>query len=99
MEYDIGFGDDRLIVRRLGVNCFWLVFMNIQSLLELKCCTDFGGSSSINGTTGPFWIASGLAVLSATVVFLFVKPLSHDGMAAEDEAVCTSLSPPSNGLL
>jgi MFS family permease len=48
--------------------------------------SDFGGSSSINGTTGPFWIASGLAIFSATVVFLFVKPLSHDGMAAEDEA-------------
>ena len=56
-------------------------------MLELKCGTDFGGSSSINGTTGPFWIASGLAILSATVVFFFVKPLSHDGMAAEDEAV------------
>ena len=96
MEYDInGFGDDRLIVRRLGIDCFWCVIMNIQSILEPKRCTDFGGSSSISGTTGPFWIASGLAVLSATVVFLLVKPLSHDGMAAEDEAVCTSVSPPS----
>jgi len=48
--------------------------------------SDFGGPSSIKGTTGPFWIASGLAILSATVVFLLVKPLTHDGMAAEDEA-------------
>ncbi|KAG6373443.1 major facilitator superfamily domain-containing protein [Boletus reticuloceps] len=48
--------------------------------------SDFGGSSSIKGTTGPFWIASGLAILSAIVVFLLVKPLTHDGMAAEDEA-------------
>ncbi|KAG8213042.1 major facilitator superfamily domain-containing protein [Butyriboletus roseoflavus] len=47
---------------------------------------DFGGASSIKGTTGPFWIASGLAIVSATVVFLLVKPLTHDGMAAEDEA-------------
>jgi MFS family permease len=48
--------------------------------------TDFGGASSIKGTTGPFWIASGLAIISASVVFFFVKPLTHDGMAAEDEA-------------
>lgn len=64
-------------------------------MLELKSWADFGGSSSIKGTTGPFWVASGLAILSATVVFFLVKPLSHDGMAAEDEAVCVLYySPP-----
>lgn len=47
----------------------------------------FGGSSSAKGDTGPFWIGSGLAVLSALVTFFFVKPLTHDGMKAEDEAV------------
>lgn len=62
--------------------------MSTNSILELKSYTDFGGASSLKGTTGPFWIASGLAIVSAVVVFLLVKPLTHDGMAAEDEAVC-----------
>ncbi|EIW85587.1 MFS general substrate transporter [Coniophora puteana RWD-64-598 SS2] len=44
----------------------------------------FGGSSSKMGETGPFWIGSGLAILSAIVVFMLVKPLTHDGMAEED---------------
>ncbi|KAG9315288.1 major facilitator superfamily domain-containing protein [Chiua virens] len=47
---------------------------------------DFGGAGTVKGTTGPFWIGSGLAILSATVVFFLVKPLTRDGMAAEDEA-------------
>ncbi|KAL4062220.1 major facilitator superfamily domain-containing protein [Scleroderma citrinum] len=46
----------------------------------------FGGSSSAKGDTGPFWIGSGLAILSAIVTFFLVEPLSHDGMKAEDEA-------------
>ncbi|OJA16409.1 hypothetical protein AZE42_05503 [Rhizopogon vesiculosus] len=45
---------------------------------------DFGGSSSVKGNTGPFWIASGLAILSALIVFFLIKPLSHDGMKEED---------------
>jgi len=44
----------------------------------------FGGDTTARGNTGPFWIGSGLAVLSATVVFFFVKPLTHDGMIEED---------------
>jgi MFS family permease len=44
----------------------------------------FGGDATPRGNTGPFWIGSGLAVLSATVVFFFVKPLTHDGMVEED---------------
>jgi len=46
----------------------------------------FGGSDSTRGNTGPFWIGSGLAVLSAIVTFLWIKPLTHDGMVAEDIA-------------
>lgn len=46
----------------------------------------FGGSKTEKGNTGPFWIGSGLAVVSALVTFLLVKPLTHDGMKAEDEA-------------
>jgi MFS family permease len=45
---------------------------------------DFGGSSSPKGNTGPFWVGSGLAILSATVVYFLVKPLDHDGMKEED---------------
>ncbi|KIP08049.1 hypothetical protein PHLGIDRAFT_127292 [Phlebiopsis gigantea 11061_1 CR5-6] len=46
---------------------------------------DFGGSATDRGATGPFWIGSGLAVLSALVTFFLIRPLSHDGMVEEDE--------------
>jgi len=46
---------------------------------------DFGGSSSARANTGPFWIGSGLAILSALVTFFWIRPLTHDGMAEEDE--------------
>ncbi|KAG1747157.1 major facilitator superfamily domain-containing protein [Suillus paluster] len=45
---------------------------------------DFGGSSSDKGNTGPFWIGSGLAILSAIIVFFLVKPLDPDGIKEED---------------
>lgn len=44
------------------------------------------GKDPNRGATGPFWVGSGLAVLSAIITFFFISPLSHDGMAAEDEA-------------
>ncbi|KAF8638308.1 hypothetical protein AX17_002328 [Amanita inopinata Kibby_2008] len=44
----------------------------------------FGGPDSLRGNTGPFWVGSGLAILSALVTFFFIKPLTHDGMAEED---------------
>jgi len=44
----------------------------------------FGGADSNRGNTGPFWVGSGLAVFSALITFFFIKPLSHDGMMAED---------------
>ncbi|KAF9237651.1 major facilitator superfamily domain-containing protein [Melanogaster broomeanus] len=46
---------------------------------------DFGGPDTAKGNTGPFWLGSGLAILSALVVFFLVKPLTHDGMKEEDE--------------
>ncbi|CAL1700930.1 unnamed protein product [Somion occarium] len=46
----------------------------------------FGGPTTARGNTGPFWVASGLAVLNAIVVFSTVKPLDHDGMLKEDAA-------------
>ncbi|ESK95870.1 mfs git1p-related glycerophosphoinositol and glycerophosphocholine permease [Moniliophthora roreri MCA 2997] len=45
---------------------------------------DFGGPKTLKGNTGPFWIGSGLAVVSALVTFFFIRPLSHDGMTEED---------------
>ncbi|KAF5392349.1 hypothetical protein D9757_001445 [Collybiopsis confluens] len=45
---------------------------------------DFGGSSSPKGNTGPFWVGSALALLSALVTFFFIKPIHADGMAEED---------------
>ncbi|KAL5635012.1 hypothetical protein ACGC1H_002893 [Rhizoctonia solani] len=44
----------------------------------------FGGASSTRGNTGPFWIGSGLAILSALITLAFIRPLSHDGMVDED---------------
>jgi hypothetical protein len=46
--------------------------------------SDFGGSSTNRGNTGPFWVGSGLAVLSALITFFFIRPLSHDGLVEED---------------
>ena len=47
--------------------------------------TDFGGSKTDRGNTGPFWVGSALAIVSALITFVFIRPLSHDGMADEDE--------------
>ncbi|KAG2132689.1 major facilitator superfamily domain-containing protein [Suillus bovinus] len=49
--------------------------------------TDFGGSGSTKGNTGPFWVASGLGILSAIIVYFLVTPLDHDGMREEDAKV------------
>ncbi|KAG2074199.1 hypothetical protein BDR04DRAFT_1151288 [Suillus decipiens] len=45
---------------------------------------DFGGTASAKGNTGPFWVGSGLAILSAIVIYFLVAPLDHDGMKEED---------------
>lgn len=45
----------------------------------------FGGADTDRGNTGPFWVGSALAVLSAIVTFVLIRPLSHDGMLEEDE--------------
>ncbi|KAH0585110.1 hypothetical protein H2248_008371 [Termitomyces sp. 'cryptogamus'] len=44
----------------------------------------FGGSTSVKGNTGPFWVGSGLAILSALITLFFVHPLTVDGMEKED---------------
>ncbi|KAJ7799663.1 MFS Git1p-related glycerophosphoinositol and glycerophosphocholine permease [Mycena olivaceomarginata] len=46
----------------------------------------FGKHDPTLGNTGPFWLASGLAVLSALVTYFFISPLDHDSMAKEDAA-------------
>lgn len=45
----------------------------------------FGGAQSERGNTGPFWVGSALAALSALITIFLIRPLSHDGMAEEDE--------------
>ncbi|KAJ7093411.1 MFS Git1p-related glycerophosphoinositol and glycerophosphocholine permease [Mycena belliarum] len=45
----------------------------------------FGKHSADRGATGPFWVGSGLAILSALITLLFIAPLDHDGMAREDD--------------
>ena len=47
--------------------------------------TAFGGATTTRGNTGPFWIGSGLALLSAAITLFFIKPLTTDGMVKEDE--------------
>ncbi|KIJ46991.1 hypothetical protein M422DRAFT_59563 [Sphaerobolus stellatus SS14] len=44
----------------------------------------FGGSASDKGNSGPFFVGSGFAILSALITFFFIKPLSTDGMIKED---------------
>ncbi|KAJ7671553.1 MFS Git1p-related glycerophosphoinositol and glycerophosphocholine permease [Mycena polygramma] len=44
----------------------------------------FGKNDPTKGDTGPFWVGSGIAILSALITFFFIKPLDHDGMARED---------------
>lgn len=46
----------------------------------------FGGSQTMKGNSGPFWIGGGLAILNAVVTFFLVKPLTYDSMKAEDKA-------------
>lgn len=46
----------------------------------------FGGPKSTKGNTGPFWVGSGLAILSALIALLLLRPMTHDGMIAEDIA-------------
>ncbi len=45
----------------------------------------FGGADTTMGNTGPFWVGSALAVLSAAITMVLIRPLSHDGMVEEDE--------------
>jgi len=42
------------------------------------------GTDPDRGNTGPFWIGSAVAILSALITFFFIHPLSHDGMEKED---------------
>lgn len=44
------------------------------------------GTDPDRGNTGPFWVGSAMAVLSALITYFFIHPLSHDGMEAEDVA-------------
>lgn len=53
---------------------------------QLIDCIAFGGSQSTRGNTGPFWVASGLSLLSAIITLFWVKPMTHDGLIEEDQA-------------
>jgi hypothetical protein len=50
----------------------------------LMKCPDFGGPNSDKGNTGPFWVGSGLAILSALITLFFIRPLSQDCLLEED---------------
>ncbi len=55
-----------------------------HSVFFLLLPLDFGGANTNKGNTGPFWIGSGLAILSAIITFFFIRPLSADSMTKED---------------
>jgi hypothetical protein len=57
----------------------------IKNVLLIQSA-DFGGPDSNRGNTGPFWIGSGLAILSALITFFFISPLSHNGLVEEDRS-------------
>ncbi|KDR66127.1 hypothetical protein GALMADRAFT_1362261 [Galerina marginata CBS 339.88] len=44
----------------------------------------FGGADTARGNTGPFWVGSAMAILSAIVTFYFVHPVDTDEMVLED---------------
>lgn len=74
----------------VGTWCMYLLYVHCPQLIFRSTAFPpiieaFGGSDTDRGNTGPFWVGSGLAILSAIVVFVFVRPLSHDGMLEEDE--------------
>ncbi|KAI5985907.1 major facilitator superfamily domain-containing protein [Pisolithus marmoratus] len=46
----------------------------------------FGGSNTMKGNTGPFWIGSGLAILGAATILFLVKPFTDGSMESEDKA-------------
>jgi hypothetical protein len=71
LRYRCGYREGRSVRRDLGFPSYHRRFW--------WCDT------STRGNTGPFWIGSGLALLSAAITFFFVKPLTTDGMAKEDE--------------
>ncbi|OBZ72461.1 hypothetical protein A0H81_07873 [Grifola frondosa] len=48
-----------------------------------RMVADFG-PDPMKSVTGPFWVASGLAMFNAIVTLFFIRPLSHDGMIEED---------------
>ncbi|KAF8525794.1 major facilitator superfamily domain-containing protein [Hysterangium stoloniferum] len=45
----------------------------------------FGGPASDRGNSGPFYVGSGLAILSAIIILIFVHPMTADGMLREDQ--------------
>ncbi|KAI6110374.1 hypothetical protein EDD16DRAFT_1611446 [Pisolithus croceorrhizus] len=47
----------------------------------------FGGSSTAEGITAPFYIGGGLAMVSTLVTFCLVKPIMYNDMKAEDQAM------------
>jgi hypothetical protein len=74
------------VVPTYSVPCYHrrcVVLSYIGNVLLIQSA-DFGGPSSNRGNTGPFWIGSGLAILSALITFFFISPLSRDGLVEED---------------
>ncbi|KAI6025699.1 hypothetical protein F5J12DRAFT_910973 [Pisolithus orientalis] len=45
-----------------------------------------GGSETVKGNIGLFWLGSGLATLNVVVTFFLVNPLTHDQKKANDKA-------------
>ncbi|KZP00429.1 MFS general substrate transporter [Calocera viscosa TUFC12733] len=59
-------------------------FVGTWSFPAMIKAFDQGGTNTDRGITGPFWVGSGLAILSALITFFFIRPVDHDGMEAED---------------
>jgi len=62
-----------------------------QKRVYLYKFADFDGPSSNHDNIRPFWIGSGLAILSALIMFFFISPFSHDGLIKEDRLFCEYL--------
>jgi len=59
-------------------------FVGIWIFKPLIAAFSHHGADPDRGNIGPFWIASGIALLNALITYFFVHPLTHDGMERED---------------
>lgn len=54
--------------------------------MNFVCFKSFGGEGTYTGDTGVFYLGSGLALVSAAIVYFFIPNISADYMEQENQA-------------